>query len=54
MPYLVMDIFGDYPGIPGLFVAAAYSGTLRSDHYRINNTFIHLANACLFFLFFLQ
>lgn len=46
MPYLVMDILGDYPGIPGLFVAAAYSGTLRSDHYRIYVTFIHLADAC--------
>ncbi|KAB5542256.1 hypothetical protein PHYPO_G00089500 [Pangasianodon hypophthalmus] len=30
MPYLVMDILGDYPGIPGLFVAAAYSGTLST------------------------
>lgn len=29
LPYLVMDILADYPGIPGLFVAAAYSGTLR-------------------------
>lgn len=28
-PYLVMDILADFPGIPGLFVAAAYSGTLR-------------------------
>uniref|UniRef100_A0A8C5E2C1 Sodium-coupled monocarboxylate transporter 1-like n=1 Tax=Gouania willdenowi TaxID=441366 RepID=A0A8C5E2C1_GOUWI len=30
MPYLVMDIFRAYPGLPGLFVAAAYSGSLRS------------------------
>lgn len=29
MPYLVMDILGDYPGLPGLFVAAVYSGSLR-------------------------
>ncbi|XP_068573036.1 sodium-coupled monocarboxylate transporter 1 isoform X2 [Cebidichthys violaceus] len=28
MPYLVMDILGDYPGLPGLFVAAAFSGSL--------------------------
>ena len=28
-PYLVMDILSAYPGVPGLFVAAAYSGTLR-------------------------
>uniref|UniRef100_A0A4W5MIJ4 Solute carrier family 5 member 8 n=1 Tax=Hucho hucho TaxID=62062 RepID=A0A4W5MIJ4_9TELE len=28
MPYMVMDILRDYPGLPGLFVAAAYSGTL--------------------------
>uniref|UniRef100_A0A8C6T612 Solute carrier family 5 member 8, like n=1 Tax=Neogobius melanostomus TaxID=47308 RepID=A0A8C6T612_9GOBI len=28
LPYMVMDILADYPGIPGLFVAAAYSGTL--------------------------
>lgn len=29
LPYLVMDILAIYPGVPGLFVAAAYSGTLR-------------------------
>lgn len=29
LPYLVMDILAEFPGIPGLFVAAAYSGTLR-------------------------
>lgn len=29
LPYLVMDILAVYPGVPGLFVAAAYSGTLR-------------------------
>lgn len=29
MPYLVLDILSEYPGLPGLFVAAAYSGTLR-------------------------
>ena len=29
LPYLVMDILSDFPGVPGLFVAAAYSGTLR-------------------------
>lgn len=36
MPYLVMDILRDYPGLPGLFVAAAYSGSLR-----LILTFIH-------------
>ncbi|XP_062852348.1 sodium-coupled monocarboxylate transporter 1 [Trichomycterus rosablanca] len=30
MPYLVLDILKDYPGLPGLFVAAAYSGTLST------------------------
>ncbi|KAM8910296.1 sodium-coupled monocarboxylate transporter 1 isoform 1-T1 [Spinachia spinachia] len=30
MPYLVMDILGDYPGLPGLFVAAAFSGSLST------------------------
>jgi sodium-coupled monocarboxylate transporter 8/12 len=29
MPYLVLDILKNYPGVPGLFVACAYSGTLR-------------------------
>lgn len=29
MPYLVLDIFEKYPGVPGLFLACAYSGTLR-------------------------
>ena len=29
IPYLVMDIFRFMPGIPGILVASAYSGTLR-------------------------
>uniref|UniRef100_A0A3P8QW48 Solute carrier family 5 member 8 n=1 Tax=Astatotilapia calliptera TaxID=8154 RepID=A0A3P8QW48_ASTCA len=35
-PYLVMDILADFPGIPGLFVAAAYSGTLSTVSSSIN------------------
>lgn len=29
MPLLVLDIFEGLPGVPGLFLACAYSGTLR-------------------------
>lgn len=29
LPYLVVDVFQDLPGMAGLFVAAAFSGTLR-------------------------
>lgn len=29
MPLLVLEIFEDLPGVPGLFLACAYSGTLR-------------------------
>lgn len=29
IPYMVMEIFQDLPGMAGLFVAAAFSGTLR-------------------------
>ncbi|CAN9508304.1 unnamed protein product [Ophioblennius macclurei] len=36
VPYLVMDIFRDYPGLPGLFVAAAYSGSLSTVSSSIN------------------
>uniref|UniRef100_A0A3Q1FTL4 Solute carrier family 5 member 8 n=1 Tax=Acanthochromis polyacanthus TaxID=80966 RepID=A0A3Q1FTL4_9TELE len=36
MPFLVMDILGDYPGLPGLFVAAAYSGSLSTVSSSIN------------------
>ncbi|KPP61035.1 hypothetical protein Z043_120912, partial [Scleropages formosus] len=36
MPYLVLDIFEDYPGIPGLFLACAYSGTLSTASTSIN------------------
>ncbi|XP_015252905.1 PREDICTED: sodium-coupled monocarboxylate transporter 1 isoform X2 [Cyprinodon variegatus] len=36
MPYLVMDILGDYPGLPGLFVAAAYSGSLSTVSSSVN------------------
>ncbi|XP_043943712.1 sodium-coupled monocarboxylate transporter 1 [Protopterus annectens] len=36
IPYLVMDILRDFPGVPGLFVAAAYSGTLSTVSSSIN------------------
>lgn len=29
LPLLVMDILGDYPGLPGLFVAGVFSAALR-------------------------
>ncbi|XP_071589049.1 sodium-coupled monocarboxylate transporter 1 [Heliangelus exortis] len=36
MPYLVMDILSEFPGVPGLFVASAYSGTLSTVSSSIN------------------
>uniref|UniRef100_W5NDJ7 Solute carrier family 5 member 8 n=1 Tax=Lepisosteus oculatus TaxID=7918 RepID=W5NDJ7_LEPOC len=36
MPYMVMDILRDFPGLPGLFVASAYSGTLSTVSSSIN------------------
>ncbi|XP_032644479.1 sodium-coupled monocarboxylate transporter 1 [Chelonoidis abingdonii] len=36
MPYLVLDILQDFPGVPGLFVASAYSGTLSTVSSSIN------------------
>ncbi|XP_048463888.1 sodium-coupled monocarboxylate transporter 1-like [Rhincodon typus] len=36
MPYMVLDILGGYPGLPGLFVACAYSGTLSTVSSSIN------------------
>ncbi|XP_035383969.1 sodium-coupled monocarboxylate transporter 1 [Electrophorus electricus] len=36
MPYLVLDILRAYPGIPGLFVAAVYSGTLSTVSSSVN------------------
>ncbi|KAM8778253.1 sodium-coupled monocarboxylate transporter 1 [Rhynchonycteris naso] len=36
MPYFVLDILHDYPGLPGLFVACAYSGTLSTVSSSIN------------------
>ncbi|KAG5835366.1 hypothetical protein ANANG_G00243150 [Anguilla anguilla] len=36
LPYLVMAILSDFPGVPGLFVAAAYSGTLSTVSSSIN------------------
>ncbi|XP_027520016.1 sodium/iodide cotransporter [Corapipo altera] len=36
MPYLVLDIFETTPGVPGLFLACAYSGTLSTASTSIN------------------
>uniref|UniRef100_A0A673ZUM3 Solute carrier family 5 member 8, like n=1 Tax=Salmo trutta TaxID=8032 RepID=A0A673ZUM3_SALTR len=36
LPYLVMDTLAAYPGVPGLFVSAAYSGTLSTVSSSIN------------------
>uniref|UniRef100_A0AAY4CN29 Solute carrier family 5 member 12 n=1 Tax=Denticeps clupeoides TaxID=299321 RepID=A0AAY4CN29_9TELE len=36
MPYFVMEILGEYPGLPGLFVACAFSGTLSTVAASIN------------------
>ncbi|XP_053572971.1 sodium-coupled monocarboxylate transporter 1-like [Bombina bombina] len=36
MPYLVINILRDYPGVPGLFVACAFSGTLSTVSSSIN------------------
>uniref|UniRef100_A0A670XYG3 Solute carrier family 5 member 8 n=1 Tax=Pseudonaja textilis TaxID=8673 RepID=A0A670XYG3_PSETE len=36
MPYFVLDILKDYPGLPGLFVAGTYSASLSSVSISIN------------------
>ncbi|XP_051791392.1 sodium/iodide cotransporter [Erpetoichthys calabaricus] len=36
IPFMVMDIFANYPGVPGLFLASAYSGTLSTASTSIN------------------
>ncbi|XP_074082785.1 sodium-coupled monocarboxylate transporter 1-like [Macrotis lagotis] len=36
MPYLVMDILQDFPGLPGLFVACVYSATLSTVSASVN------------------
>ncbi|XP_061870770.1 sodium/iodide cotransporter [Colius striatus] len=36
MPYMVLDIFETSPGVPGLFLACAYSGTLSTASTSIN------------------
>ncbi|XP_066490585.1 sodium-coupled monocarboxylate transporter 1-like [Tiliqua scincoides] len=36
IPYLVLQLWKDFPGIPGLFVAGTYSGTLSSVSSSIN------------------
>ncbi|XP_030075642.1 sodium/iodide cotransporter [Microcaecilia unicolor] len=36
IPFLVLEIFEQYPGVPGLFLACAYSGTLSTASTSIN------------------
>ncbi|XP_074855105.1 sodium-coupled monocarboxylate transporter 2 [Carettochelys insculpta] len=51
MPYFVMDIFSSVPGLPGLFVACAFSGTLSTVAASINAlatvTFEDFVKGCL-------
>lgn len=37
LPLLVMDILGDYPGLPGLFVAGVFSAALSSLSTGLNS-----------------
>ena len=37
VPYFVMDVVGNLPGLPGLFVAGVFSGALR--FYEIINPY---------------
>ena len=43
LPYLVMDLFGNLPGIPGLFVASIYSASLSTVSSGLNS----LATVCI-------
>jgi Na+/proline symporter len=43
LPYLVMDLLGDYNGLPGLFVACVYSAALSTISSGLNS----LAAVCL-------
>ncbi|XP_061438712.1 sodium-coupled monocarboxylate transporter 1-like [Rhineura floridana] len=36
MPYFMLEILGDFPGLPGLFVAGTFSGTLSTVSSSIN------------------
>ncbi|XP_072049182.1 sodium-coupled monocarboxylate transporter 1-like [Amphiura filiformis] len=36
IPYMVMDILGQYPGLPGVFVAAMFSGALSTVSSGLN------------------
>ncbi|XP_069469946.1 sodium/iodide cotransporter-like [Ambystoma mexicanum] len=36
MPFMVLEIFEQYPGVPGVFLACAYSGTLSTVSTSIN------------------
>lgn len=52
VPRLVIEVFEDVPGMAGLFVSAALSGTMRYVGYRacyININFYHLC--CIRFAF---
>ncbi|XP_057637491.1 sodium-coupled monocarboxylate transporter 2 [Chionomys nivalis] len=51
MPYFVMEIFDTMPGLPGLFVACAFSGTLSTVAASINAlatvTFEDFVKSCI-------
>lgn len=44
LPYLVMDLLGNYYGLPGLFIACVYSGALSTISSGLNSltaVFLH-------------
>ncbi|KAK3526795.1 hypothetical protein QTP70_033563 [Hemibagrus guttatus] len=40
MPYFVLDVLGNFPGLPGLYVSCAFSGTLSIHDPEMRNEFL--------------
>ncbi|KAF5277767.1 hypothetical protein FQR65_LT03747 [Abscondita terminalis] len=56
LPLLVMDVLGDYPGLPGLFVAGVFSAALSDKHTYIlmKTTIVILGVICVGLVFVVE
>lgn len=42
VPYVVLDMFNEHPGVSGLYISAAFAGTLRAESLKFIICFFYI------------